>query len=412
VEAGAHGTGLGRYAALLREPYVAPLLGWGIVARFSLGMTPLALLLLVRSQGGSYAAAGAVAATYSVAVGVGAPVAGRQVDTRGPLWAMLPRGIAYPALLAVAAVLGLTGAPTAALGVVAALAGASMPPVGSSVRTLLPEIAPPELRSTIFALEASLQEVFFIGGPLLVALLATIAPSAALIGAAVTTCVGTLALIRLEPMRAVERHEIGGRTWVGALAAPGVRTFVTLAVFMGLGFGAVEVSMPAFAELHATRAQGGLALACFSAGSLFGGLVTGLRHGIDNRRQLLTFALVLPAGLALPLLAGSLPVMCALVFLAGLPIAPLITGAYGLVERIAPAGTHAETFAWFGTAVTAGIASGTSLGGWLVDDRGVRASILLGVIAAAVAALVVTARRGTLGEDEPRLAPTATGGRA
>jgi MFS family permease len=396
VGSGAHGNGFGRYAALLREPFVASLLGWGIVARLSLGMTPLALLLLVRSEGGSYAAAGAVAAAYSVAIGVGAPIAGRQVDTRGRVWAMLPRGIAYPALLGAVAVLGLTRAPTAMLGVVAALAGASLPPIGSSVRTLLPEIAPAELRSTIFALEASLQEVFFIGGPLLVALLAMITPSAALIGAALTTCVGTLALTRLEPVRAGERHSAGDRTWVGALAARGVRTFVALAVFMGLGFGAVEVSMPAFAEIHASRAQGGLALACFSAGSLFGGLVTGLRYGTDSRRQLLTFALILPAGLALPLLANSLPVMCALVFLAGLPIAPLVTGAYGLVERIAPTGTHAETFAWFGTAVTAGIASGTALGGWLVDDRGVRASILLGVIAAGVAALVVTARRGTL----------------
>src|SRR5262249_61359216 len=132
---------------------------------------------------------------------------------------------------------------------------------------------------TIFALEASLQEVFFVGGPLLVALLATFAPSAALVGAAVTTCVGTLALIRLEPVRTSEPHDVGDRTWVGALAAPGVRTFALLAAFLGFAFGAVEVSMPAFAELHASRAQGGFALACFSAGSLFGGLVTGLRHG-------------------------------------------------------------------------------------------------------------------------------------
>jgi MFS family permease len=406
VAAGVQLNGFGRYAALMREPHVAPLLGWGIVARFSLGMTPLALLLLVRSEGGSYASAGAVAAAYSVAVGIGAPLAGRQVDTRGRVQALLPRGIAYPALLGAVAVLGLTNAPTAALAVAAAFAGGLLPPVGSSVRTLLPDITPPELRSTIFALEASLQEVFFVGGPLLVALLAAITPAAALIGAAVTTFVGTLALTRVEPVRATGPHEVGDRTWAGALAAPGVRTFVTLAVFMGLAFGAIEISMPAFAELHATRAQGGLALACFSAGSLFGGLVTGLRHGTDSRRQLLTFAVILPAGLALPLLAGSLPVMCALVFLAGLPIAPLVTGAYGLVERIAPAGTHAETFAWFGTAITAGIASGTALGGWLVDDRGVRASIILGVIAAGMAALIVNARRRTLGEGEPSLAPT------
>jgi MFS family permease len=339
-------------------------------------------------------------------------VAGRQVDTRGRVWALLPRGIAYPALLAATAALGVAGGPIAAVGVAAALSGVSMPPVGSSVRTLLPEIAPPELRSTIFALEASLQEVFFVGGPLLVALLAALTPSAALVGAAVTTCVGTLALVRVDPVRAGEPHDVDGRTWVGALAAPGVRTFVTLAVFMGLAFGAVEVSMPAFAELHASRSQGGLALACFAAGSLLGGLITGLRHGADSRRQLLTFAAILPPGLALPLLAGSLPAMCGLVFLAGLPIAPLVTGAYGLVEQIAPAGTQAETFAWFGTAVTAGIAAGTAVGGWLIDDRGVRASIVLGVAAAGVAVLVVTARRGTLGPVVARRGVTTPVGRA
>ena len=88
--------------------------------------------------------------------------------------------------------------------------------------------------------------------------------------------------------------------------------------------------------------------------------------------------------------------MCGLVFLAGMPIAPLITGAYGLVDRVAPSGTHAETFAWIGTAISAGIASGTAFGGWLVDAHGVRVSIACGVAAAIVGAVVVTAKRHSL----------------
>jgi predicted MFS family arabinose efflux permease len=109
-----------------------------------------------------------------------------------------------------------------------------------------------------------------------------------------------------------------------------------------------------------------------------------------------SFAVVLPLTLALPLFATSIPAMCGLVFLAGLPIAPLVTGVYGLVERVAPAGTHAETFAWIGTAVTTGIAAGTALGGWLIDDRGVRASIAAAAIAAGVGAALLTARRRSL----------------
>jgi MFS family permease len=389
--------GVGRYAALLRLPHVAPLLGWGMVARLSLGMTPLALILVVRSAGASYTAAGGVAAAYSIAIAAGAPFAGRQVDRRGRVHVLLPRAVAYPALLGAVALLGLVDAPVAVLAAGAAGAGALLPPVGASVRTLLPSIAPGELRSTAFALEASLQEVFFVGGPLLVALLATIRPFAALLGAAVTAGVGTLALTRVAPVRETEPPVVEERTRIGALGARGVRTIVSLAVFMGLAFGALEVAMPGFAERHGSRALAGLALASFSAGSLVGGLVTGLRHGVDDRARVLVFATLLPAGLALPLLAGSIPVMCALVFVAGLPIAPLVTGAYGLVDRIAPQGTHAETFAWIGTAISVGLAGGTAAGGWLVDAHGVRASIGASVAAAVLAAALAAARRDTLG---------------
>ncbi len=400
-------SGFSRYGQLLREPHVGALLGWSMVARLSLGMGALALLLLVRSAGGSYAAAGGVAAAYSVAIGIGAPIAGRQVDRRGRLQALLPRALGFPILISAVAVLGIAGAPPIALAPVAALAGALLPPVAASLRTLLPDVVPSGLLPTAFALEASFQEVFFVAGPLLVALLATLTPSAALFGAAVTTLVGTLMLLRVEPMRAADPPHEHERTWLGALASAGVRTLVLLAVLMGLAFGAVEVAMPAFAEAHGSRALGGLALACFSAGSLVGGLLTGLRHGSDSRTQLLLFTALLPPALVLPILAGSLPAMCGLVLLAGLPIAPLITGVYRLVEQVAPAGTQGETYAWFGTAVTAGFAAGSAAGGWLVDASGVRAAILTGVVAAAGAALLVTLRRGTLGPREAAVAPRA-----
>jgi MFS family permease len=382
--------------ALWQAPYVAPLLGWGIVARLCLGMTPLALLLLVRSEGSSYAAAGGVAAAYTVAVGAGSPVAGRQVDRRGRARVLVRRALVYSVLLCAVAVLAVAGAPVAVLAAAAAAAGFFLPPVGASLRTLLPAIAPGELRSIVFALEASLQEVFFVGGPLLVAVLAAIRPFAALLGAAVTACVGTLALVRVPPMRETPPTGGGSRTWIGALGAPGVRTIITLAVFMGLGFGPVEVALPAFAEQHGSRALAGLALAAFSAGSLAGGLITGLRSGIDDRTRVLLFSTVLPAALALPLLADSIPAMCALMFGAGLPIAPLIAGAYGLVERVAPEGTHAETFAWIATAITSGIAMGTATGGWIVDQHGVRLAIVSGVAASVVGALLMATRRETM----------------
>ena len=388
--------GLGRYVELFRQPFVGALLGWSILARLCIAMTPLALLLLVRSESSSYAAAGAVAGAYSVGVGIGGPIAGRQVDRRGRAQVLQPRALAFAVALGVVAVLAVTNGPIVVLGLVAVVAGLVLPPIGASVRTLLPSLAPGELRTTAFALEATVQEVFFVAGPLLVALFTLIHSTAAVIGAAVTCLVGTTILSRLRPVRETAPTRHGDHSWIGSLGAPGVQTILGLAVFMGLAFGPLEVAMPGFAESHGSRAQAGLLLACFSGGSLVGGFAAGLRHGVDDGMRLRLFATILPAALALPLLATSIPLMCLLVFCAGLPIAPAITGAYGLVDRVAPVGTHAETFAWIGTAITIGISTGMAVGGWIVDAHGVRASITCGVAAAVIGALFVATRRESL----------------
>jgi predicted MFS family arabinose efflux permease len=95
-------------------------------------------------------------------------------------------------------------------------------------------------------------------------------------------------------------------------------------------------------------------------------------------------------------LAVSIPTLCVFAFVAGLPIAPTIGALYTLIDRSARAGTVAEAFAWFGTAVSVGIAAGSAVGGVLVDERGVRWSFALGAAIAFVGAVLGWARRGTL----------------
>ena len=201
--------GLARYRALFHVPHVRRLVLSGLLARLPMGMVGLALLLLVRENGGSYAAAGAVSGAYFVATAVGAPIAGRLVDRRGQTRILLPRAVIFPALLSGVCALALLDAPLAAIAVCAAAAGALMPPVGASLRALWPRMfADAELRAAAYALEASLQEITFIVGPLLVALLtAAVSPVLALGVAAVVGGIGTT-LIALA--RAGARVASGG----------------------------------------------------------------------------------------------------------------------------------------------------------------------------------------------------------
>lgn len=382
--------GVRSYRELFAGHEARRVISWGLLARMPMGMASLAFVLLVRGEGGSYTTAGIVSGAYTVAAGAGAVVGGRLVDRRRPAPVLMAYGIAYG--IALAGLLGLAHArsPEAALIAGALVAGALAPPIGPTIRMMWPEMLPkPELRATAFALEATIQEVIFVAGPLLVAALAaTISPSAGVAAAAVACVAGTAGFIGTPAVRSRRpdpEHDRSGHPFE-ALLPWGVRRVLLLGLAYGVAFGAAEVSMPAFAEGHGGRSLGGIALAAFSGGSLVGGVVAGAAStsgALDRRLQAISglFALVLVP----PLLAGSLVQMTAIMFVAGLPIAPSVAITYNLLERAARRGTQAEAFGWMSTAITAGIAVGTAGGGSLIAHASVRPALALAVIGAATA---------------------------
>ena len=136
--------------------------------------------------------------------------------------------------------------------------------------------------------------------------------------------------------------------------------------------------MPAFAEEHGARELGGVALACFAAGSLVGGLLAGMRPARERpppvRRRRFRRSRRRCSRSSSP----SRSRRCA-------PrvrrrAADRADGRRALhaIDRTARAGTAAEAFAWFGTAISVGIAAGSAVAGALVDERGVRWAFALG----------------------------------
>jgi MFS family permease len=400
VADGREARGFARYRELFGKQYAASLLAWSIVARLPVGMAGLALVLLVRGTGSGYDKAGFVAAAYAIAVAIGAPYGGRQVDRRGALRVLRRRMVLFPALFGLVAVLGEIEAPVAAIAVAAAAAGLTVAPVSSVMRSIWPSVAGADGAKTAYALDAALQEVIFVGGPLLVAILAAIDPVVAVAGAAVISAAGTYAFLRLPPVRDAGPAEQRHSSRFGALSSVGVRTLALLCLGLGLGFGAVEIAVPAFAEVEGNRALAGVALAGFSAGSLVGGLVAGLRPSSDERRRIIIGTAVLAGLMTLPLAASSIGTLALFLFIAGLPIAPVVAAVYGQIGRVAAAGSVAEAFSWFGTSVSVGIAGGSVAGGWLIDSHGWRAAVLVGIVCLGIGSLLTALRRGTLAPPE------------
>jgi len=385
------------YLDVLRTPFVTRLLSSAVVARMPTAMAGLAIVLLVRGGGGSYAVAGLVAGTYSIALALTSPLLGRLVDRVGQTRVLAGCAVASALAFAALAAAGRSASPLVLAGL-AALAGAAIPPVGACMRALWSGLLGQggQLQAA-FAVESTVQELIFVVGPPLVAVLAAVfSPAAAVLGTAALLLAG-VAVFASTPASRAWRPERRAADWAGPLRSPGIRAVLASIVLLASAFGTVEVTVVAGAEQLGSRTFAGPLLALWALGSLVGGLVFGSRatdRGPEQRMVPL-LALVV-AGIALLAVASGLAQLGAGMVLAGLGIAPAIACLYLLVDRLAPTGTVTEAFTWVTTAFSTGFAIGNALGGSLVHRVGTDRSFLIAAAGIAAAALLARVRRPVL----------------
>jgi MFS family permease len=390
-----------RYAAVLRVPYVTPLIAATLLARFPIGINALAIILYLRAERGSFAVAGAVAGALAAGSGIGAPVQGRLVDAFGQRRVLPPLGLIHAAALGAIVATAEAGAPAAVLVACGVLAGFAIPPTSSVLRSMWPNLLRErqELIPAAYALDSVLIELIFVLGPLLTAAIATVlSPPAALIVSAASVIAGTLTFTALPPSRALRPDRNRPRSGLaGALASPGVRTLVLTSLPAGIGIGICEVTLPAFSDEMGAAATAGVLLALWSIGSACGGLFYGaLPHRPPLQRVHLFVAAALPVSLLPMAAAPSVPVMALLVIPAGLFVAPLLATRNELIGWVAPAGARTEAYTWPVTAFVGGIAVGSALAGAIVEAESWRLAFLVAAAAAGCGALVAVGRRGTL----------------
>ena len=158
------------YADLLRTPGVARLLCAQLLARFPGGMLSLGLLIHIEGIFHSYGAAGLVLASMSVGQAVAGPLTSRWMGA----WRMRPVLILTTIVCAVGmATLAFAPLPIPGFMAVALLTGLSFPPIQPAVRTIYPKIVNSRQLTPLFSLDASAQEIIWVGGPVIVTFVAT-----------------------------------------------------------------------------------------------------------------------------------------------------------------------------------------------------------------------------------------------
>lgn len=386
------------FAAILRTPRVAVLLVAAMLVRLSPAINNLAILLLVASETGSFAAAGIAAGAFTLGTACGAPPIARICDRRG-IGLLAPIAIVHAAALTTLFALALANGPTALLVVAALTAGVSYPPTGAALRSRWAALlSGTDLLGSAYALDSVAASISFIAGPLVTGVLvATTGPGVALPLAGAIVLGATAVFVAVVPGRHDHRGTERTSGPLGALASRGIRTLVLAALAAGFCMGTVEVSLAAFSKAEGRAALAGVLLALWSVSSALASVAYGLRaKTAPHVRVYLWSAALLPVA-SLPIALGGSPVtMAALVLLAGIPYAPFIATANQLVGEVSPSDARTEAYTWLITSLVAGSSTGAAISGTIVDALDWQLAVIAGAAVGACGAAALRFRRGSL----------------
>ncbi|MFE6749972.1 MFS transporter [Kitasatospora purpeofusca] len=395
---------LAPYRSLFSRPGTVAFTLAGLLARLSMSMNGVSLVVLIAERRGSYALAGTVAAAGLVAVAIGMPLIGRLVDRFGQARVTVPAVLYNLVPLCGLLLCVRLGAPDWTLYLCWA-AGSAVPNLGGMARARWAHLLrdAPDDRHLANSLEQSLDELCFMAGPVLgMVLCTTVAPEAGMLTAGGIGAVGALlfaAQRRTEPPTA-DRADVD-RTTAGArspLRVPALRVLALTFLSTGAVFGALDLTTVAYADALGNRPVAGGLLALVAAGSCAAGLVFGtLRPTGPAGARFLRGVAAMAGLLLLPLAAGlggaGLALLGVALFAAGTGTAPTMVTGMTLIQELLPQRQLNEAMAIAVSGIMIGISTGSALAGALAEHAGPGAGYWIPAGAAALALLIAFAGR-------------------
>jgi len=372
-----------------------------LVGRMPGTMLGLALVLVVAGETGSYARAGLCVAAWTLGSALTTVPLARAVDRLGRTPVLLASGVANALSTLALAVLPAASLPFALL---AAVVGATSPPLPSASRSLWPELLDGAGLAALYVVDAIAVELTYIAGPGLVALLtAALDPRAAVAACALLALVGGGAFALSGTVRAAGAGARAGAT--GSALLPALWRLLAVGLALTSGLGVAEVAVVAAARGAGHSSLAGVLVCVWSAGGIMAGVLAGARASrIEGRDPLSLLVWLAAAGLGLLALAPSLALLAPLLFLAGGAITPAMACLSALVGARAPHGRRTEAFGLMATVFVLGGALGAALGGIVAGAHG-PGFAFLAAAAATLPGAVLAARSPA---PAPLAAPAAT----
>lgn len=389
------------YRTLLRTPGAAAFFLTATAGRTGIAMTGLGIIWLVHGRTGSYTVAGLVAGGFAVTEAVVGPQLARLTDRFGQTRVLPPTLLAHTGAVTALLVLVAQGSPPWLLTAGGGLVGATIPQLGalSAARwTALLRGERAVALPTAFALESLSNGLCYLAGPALVTVVGANGDPAQGMVLATTLVVGGGLAFAAQRRTAPVTADVAERKRAGrSLLRTGFAAQVGVNLALGLYFGAMQVSVTAFAVEHGAAAAAAPLYAVSNCASLLAGWLYGLRRWHGAPHVQLAVATAGSALSSLPLLvADSVPGLGLALAVTGLAVPPILVLSSLLTSASVHRAALTQAYTWLNSASAAGAAAAAALSGRAVDTYGAVGGFAIAATAtSAMAVLAAAHARGT-----------------
>ena len=403
------------YRTLLRTPGATAFFLTATTGRLGIAMTGLGIVWLVHGQTGSYAVGGLVTGGFAVAEALVGPQLARLIDHFGQTRVLPPVLLAHAAAVVSLLALVENGSPPWLMTAAGALVGATIPQLGALSAARWSALLQGERTAalpTAFALESLGNGLCYLAGPALISTVGANSGPAHGMALATTLVVGGglafAAQRRTAPATATATADAAaGRRRAGrSLLRSGFAAQVGINLTLGLYFGAVQVSVTAFAVEHGTAGTAAPLYAVSNCAGLLAGWLYGLRRWrAAPQAQLALVAAGLALGCLPLLVADSVPELGLTLAVTGLAVPPILVLSSVLTAASVHRAALTQAFTWLNSASAAGAAAAAALSGRAVDAYGAHGGFAIAVAAtSAMAVLAANHARAASGrrtDSEP-----------
>ena len=349
------------YAELFKTPGVAVVLFAQLLARFPFGMQTIAFAIHLEHVFGNYTVAGLAIAASTVGAAISAPFLGRLVAVYGIKVVVITCSLVSPIGFLLIAFAPLTQGQA----ILTALAlGFFVPPIQPAARAVYPTLVKSEaVRNNLFSVDAILQEVIWIVGPVLTTvLIATTNTTVPLVVMVFVQVIGgvTFALLPMVQGAPIPRSK---KRMGSVLRTPLVRVMIVVNLLFVGSFSALEIG----AVAAVGKAQAGFVLAMLSIGSVVGAIAFG--HRARSPLALTKQLGVVLLGDVLIFLNAKDPLWLGIcLFISGIGVALAFATMSAIIAKSIPLDDTPEVYGWIGSGQNVGYGFGAALAGILVDQ--------------------------------------------